>query len=59
MGIGTALEFFQSEGKMPVEIDKLKMRVRGAAIEKAERLSIRAEMPSGPMAGLEERLRRR
>lgn len=44
---------------MPEDIDKLKMLVRGAAIEEAESLSIRAEMPSGPVAELEERLRRR
>ena len=44
---------------MPEERNKLKTRVRGAAIEEAESLSIRAEMPSGPVAESEGRLRRR
>ena len=38
--MGTTLEFFQSEGKIPEEIDKL---VRGAAMEGAESLIIWAE----------------
>ena len=53
------LEFFQSEGKIPEEMDWLKMRVRGAAMEEAESLSIRAEIPSGPVEVSEGRLRRR
>jgi len=59
LGIGTMLEFFQSEGKIPEEMDWLKMRVRGAAMEEAESLSIRAEIPSGPVEVSEGRLRRR
>ena len=57
--MGTMLEFFQSEGKILEEMDRLKIRVRGAAMEEAESLSMRAEIPSGPVAVSEGRLRRR
>ena len=53
------IRVFQSKGKIPEEMDWLKMRVRGAAMEESESLSIRAEIPSGPVEVSEGRLRRR
>ena len=48
MGIGTILEVFQSEGKIPVESELLKIRKRGSEILGAVLLSIIEEKLSGP-----------
>ena len=52
-------EVFHSRGTRPVEIERLKMWLRGAAIEWAVDLSIQEEMPSGPEEVLEGRFEMR
>ena len=47
------LEICQLQGKIPEEINKLKRRERGTAMEEAESSSIQVEMPSGPVVELE------
>ena len=48
LGIGMTQEFFQGEGKEPVEIERLKISLRGSEIEQAVDLSRRDGIPSGP-----------
>uniref|UniRef100_A0A1X7T9D1 Uncharacterized protein n=1 Tax=Amphimedon queenslandica TaxID=400682 RepID=A0A1X7T9D1_AMPQE len=48
LGIGMPQEFFQGEGKEPVEIERLKISLRGLEIEQAVDLSRRDGIPSGP-----------
>ena len=50
LGIGMILEFFQSEGKIPVKREELKIRERGSEILGAVLLSMREEILSGPEA---------
>jgi len=42
--------YFQLPGTVPLEIDRLQRSVTSSAIAKAVLLSIKAEMPSGPVA---------
>ena len=46
--MGTMRDSFQSEGRVPVEKEKLKINVRGRGMEVAVDLSIWAEEESGP-----------
>ena len=55
-GMGTTRECFQSRGTRPEEMDKLKMRRRGLAMEEAVARSIHEEMPSGLEAVLAGRV---
>ena len=50
MGIGTILEFFQSEGNIPVEREELKIRERGGEILGAVLWSVIEVILSGPEA---------
>ena len=50
MGIGTILEFFQSEGNIPVEREELKIIERGSEILGAVLWSMIEEIPSGSEA---------
>uniref|UniRef100_A0A1X7VVN4 Uncharacterized protein n=1 Tax=Amphimedon queenslandica TaxID=400682 RepID=A0A1X7VVN4_AMPQE len=47
LGIRITQEFFQGEGKEPVEVERLKISLRGSEIEQAVDLSRRYEIPSG------------
>jgi len=51
-------EDFQSEGKVPDWIERLKICTSGVTIEGAVDFNIREEMPSGPVAVSERRWRR-
>ena len=48
LGIGITEEFFHREGKEPVEMERLKMCIKGSEIEQAVDLSRREGIPSGP-----------
>ena len=49
-GIGTILEFFQSEGNIPVEREDLKIRGKGSKILGPVLWSVIEEILSGPEA---------
>ena len=48
LGIGTTRAIFHASGKLPVDSDRLKRRVRLGVIEVAVPLSILADISSGP-----------
>ena len=50
LGIGTIADFFQFEGGLPQAMEWLKSLVIDGAMECAVDLSMRAEMPSKPLA---------
>jgi len=49
---------FQLPGTVPLEIDRLQRSVTSGAVTKAVLLSIKAEMPSGPVALVVSKLER-
>ena len=50
LGIGTTLAAFHSLGKWPFAMDRLKIFVKEGAMLSDVALSMRAEIPSGPLA---------
>ena len=48
--MGTTKEFFQSVGKVPEEIEELKIRLSGSEMLEAVLWSMMEEIPSGPGA---------
>ena len=56
LGMGVIIEDFQSDGKTPVEIDKLKICWRGIKIEAVVAFIKKEGIPSGPQEVLEGRL---
>ena len=49
LGIGITIDFFQGDGKEPVEIDKLNICFNGSTMEWAVDLSSKDEILSGPV----------